>query len=61
MLMTDFEKNYMSTKEVKSTLKVRDCDVMHLRQTGRINFVKKGNSFWYLRSDVENLEKDQDQ
>jgi len=45
----------MPTKEVKSTLRISDCDVMHFREEGKIAFIKKGNGFWYLRSDVEKL------
>ena len=56
--MNELEKDYMSTKEVKSTLKVQDCDVMHLREAGKMKFTKKGNAFWYLRSDVTKLAKD---
>jgi hypothetical protein len=59
--MSELEKTYIPTKEVKSTLGVRDCDVMHLRQAGKIEYVKNGNSFWYLRADVDKLVKDQDQ
>ena len=49
----------MSTKEVKSTLRVQDCDVMHLREAGKMKFTKKGNAFWYLRSDVAMLAKNE--
>jgi hypothetical protein len=58
--MSELQKDYMPTKEVKSTLKVQDCDVMHLRQTGKIQSTKKGNAFWYLRDDVERLARDKD-
>ena len=57
--MNELEKNYMSTKEVKSTLRVQDCDVMHLREAGKMKFTKKGNAFWYLRSDVAMLAKNE--
>jgi len=53
--MSELEANYMPTKEVKSTLRISDCDVMHFREEGKIAFIKKGNGFWYLRSDVEKL------
>ncbi len=29
------------------TLKIRACDVMHLREAGKLTFTKKGNSFLY--------------
>lgn len=56
--MNELEKNHITTKEVKSALKVQDCEVMHLREAGKIKFTKVGNAFWYLRSDVEKLVKD---
>lgn len=56
--MTGLEKEYMPTKEVKATLKISGCDVMHLRESGQIEFVKQGNAFLYLRADVERLEKE---
>ena len=46
-------KDYIPTKDVKEILKIQDCDVMHLRLSGKIKFIKKGNGFFYLRSDVE--------
>lgn len=55
--MNQLEKHYISTKEVKTILQVRGCDVMHFRESGKLQFTKKGNAFWYLRSDVEKLEK----
>jgi hypothetical protein len=56
--MNEIKEDYMPTKEVKSKLKVQACDVMHLREAGQMQFTKKGNAFWYLRSDVEKLVKD---
>ena len=56
--MSKLEKDYISTKEVKSLLKVQDCDVMHLREAGKMKFIKKGNAFLYLLSDVLKLLKD---
>lgn len=53
--MKDTDKDYVSTKEVKMLLKTQDCDVMHLRVAGQIKYLKKGNAFMYLRSDVERL------
>ena len=39
--MNKLEEKYLPTKEVKSTLKVSDCDVMHLRETVKLAFSKK--------------------
>ena len=56
--MMELQEKYMSTKQVKCALKVSGCDVMHLREAGKVKFIKKGNAFLYLRSDVEKLVKD---
>ena len=53
--MTNKIKEYFSTKEVKDTLKVRDCDVMHLREAGKLAYVKKGNAYLYSQADVKKL------
>ena len=45
----------MSTRDVKAFLRIGDCEVMHLRESGKVCFLKKGNAFWYLRTDVEKL------
>lgn len=43
------EKKYewLKSKEVMKTLKVRACDVMHLREAGKLKFTKQGNAFLY--------------
>lgn len=56
--MNEINEKYMPTKEVKLALKIQDCDVMHFRESGKIQYRKKGNAFWYLRSDVDKLAKD---
>ena len=56
--MKELKKLYVSSAEVRLALKCRPCDVMHLREAGKIKFVKKGNAFHYLWSDVEILVKD---
>ena len=34
------------------TLKIRACDVMHLREAGKLKFSKQGNAFWYATESV---------
>jgi len=53
--MNELKKSYVSTKEVKSILKIQGCDVMHFREAGKMKFIKKGNAFWYFKPDVEKL------
>ena len=43
---------WLKSKEVMKTLKVRACDVMHLRESGKLNFTKQGNAFLYSAESV---------
>lgn len=46
-----------SSKEFKQLLGVSDCELMHLRVSGKLRFVKKGNSFLYQLDDKNLLLK----
>ena len=46
------ENNWVTSKEAKSLAKIKDCDLMHHRLSGKLNFVKKGNAFLYKEEDV---------
>ena len=48
---------FLKSKEVQKKLKVRACDIMHLREAGKIRFEKKGNAYLYFEEDVERLEE----
>lgn len=39
---------WCSSKEVKKVLKISDCELMHMRLAGKLEFVKRGNAFFYL-------------
>lgn len=43
---------WLKSKEVMKTLKIRACDVMHLREEGKLNFIKQGNAFLYSAESV---------
>lgn len=43
---------WLKSKEVMKTLKIRACDVMHLREAGKLNFTKQGNAFLYSAESV---------
>lgn len=45
----------LKSKQVQKKLKVRACDIMHLREEGKIRFEKKGNAYLYFEEDVEKL------
>lgn len=40
-----------SSKDFKKLLQVSDCELMHMRESGELNFVKKGNAFLYKLHD----------
>lgn len=44
---------FLSSKEVKAALKVQDCDLAHIRNLGKLQFMKKGNSYLYLKESIE--------
>ncbi|MCG9911060.1 MAG: hypothetical protein MH137_07135 [Flavobacteriales bacterium] len=46
------EQKWLKSKEVMKTLKIRACDVMHLREAGKLEFIKKGNAFLYASESV---------
>lgn len=48
------DKEWLKSKEVMKTLKICACDVMHLREAGKLKFTKQGNSFLY---DAESVRK----
>lgn len=41
-------EQWFSSKETKEILDLSDCQLMHLRVSGKIKFKKKGNAFLYL-------------
>ena len=41
------DKNWLTSKETKSLLKISDSKLMHLRLEGKIEFKKVGRSFFY--------------
>lgn len=43
---------WLKSKEVIKTLKIRACDVMHLREAGKLKFTKQGNAFLYSAESV---------
>lgn len=47
---TKLSKNqtWCSSKEAKKALKISDCELMHMRLAGKLEFEKRGNAFFYL-------------
>lgn len=44
---------FLTSKEAKAMLKVQDCDLAHIRNSGKLKFTKKGNSYLYLKESIE--------
>lgn len=40
-------KVWCSSKETKKALKISDCELMHIRLAGKLEFKKVGNSYFY--------------
>lgn len=40
----------MSSKEAMKTLKVSSCELMHLREAGKLVYIKKGNAYFYEKT-----------
>lgn len=41
-------KSWCSSKETKKALIISDCDLMHMRTAGKLEFKKTGNAYFYL-------------
>ena len=39
--------NWLSSKKIKSELKISSCKLMHLRESGKLEFKKVGNAYFY--------------
>jgi hypothetical protein len=52
--MSENSIKYLTSNEAKEKLKIQDCDLAHIRNSGNLQYIKKGNSYLYL---VESVEK----
>lgn len=48
------EKQYLSSKETMKSLKVSSCELMHLREAGKLKYVKRGNAYFYDTANSNN-------
>jgi hypothetical protein len=44
---------YLTSKEAKKELKVQDCELAHIRNSGKLKFTKKSNSYLYFKESIE--------
>lgn len=47
--MLENQDKYLTSKEAKAALKVGDCDLAHIRNSGKLQFIKKGNAYLYFK------------
>ena len=38
---------YSTSKETMKLLKIKSCDLMHMRVSGKLEYIKKGNAYFY--------------
>ena len=51
--MSSEEKSkWLKSKEVMKTLKIRACDIAHMREAGKFEFTKQGKAFLYSEKSV---------
>jgi hypothetical protein len=49
---------YYTSKEVKTYLKIQDCDLAHTRQADKLKYKKSGKSYLYCKDSVLQLKKE---
>jgi hypothetical protein len=48
------KEEWLKSKDAQKKLKVSSCDLMHLREAGRLKFKKVGNAYYYNVIDIKN-------
>lgn len=51
------DHQWLKSREARQVLRVSDCELAHLRQAGKLRFMKRGNAFLYDAADCEKLVK----
>jgi hypothetical protein len=46
------DMDWLTSAEVRKSLRISTCDLAHLREEGRIRAEKRGNAYYYLATDV---------
>ena len=49
------DTDWLTSAEVRKSLRISTCDLAHLREEGRIRAEKRGNAYYYVAKDVEAL------
>ena len=48
-------KKWLSSKEAVKIANIKDCDLMHYRVMGSLEFEKRGNAFFYTKESLEKI------
>jgi hypothetical protein len=48
---------WIDSQVARKLLRLSDCELMHLRESGKLRFQKQGNAFLYSSHDVERRRK----
>ena len=48
-------ESWLKSREATKELKVSDCDLMHLREAGKLEYKKDKNAFLYSKTSIERL------
>lgn len=46
-MIKNCNENWLSSKEIKTRLKISGCELMHLRVKDKLEFKKIGNAYFY--------------
>jgi len=50
---TNQNSEWLSSGETRKKLRISSCELMHLREAGKLRFKKEGNAFLYSSQDAE--------
>lgn len=54
---SDKNKKWVSSREAIKIAKIKDCDLMHHRLRGNLDYVKRGNAYFYSEDSIEKIKK----
>ena len=55
--MNKSSNEWLSSKEAVKSAKIKDCDLMHFRLSGKLEYEKRGNSYFYSKKSLLDIKK----
>ena len=49
------DSNYYTSKEEKEKLKINGCKLMHLREEGKLRYIRDKSTYLYVKDNVDQL------